>query len=37
MCLDKADHLMIKPGAPQRAADLIRTWVEAYLPATVAA
>ena len=30
--LDKADHLLIKPGAPQRAADLIRTWAEPYLP-----
>lgn len=30
--LDKADHLLIKPGAPQRAADLLRTWAEPYLP-----
>ncbi len=33
MSLDKADHLLVKKGAPQRAADLIRTWAEPYLPA----
>lgn len=29
--LDKADHLMMKPGFPQRAADLIAQWVAPYL------
>lgn len=31
MTLDKADHLLTKEGAAQRAAQIIRTWVEPYL------
>lgn len=30
--LDRADHLLTRSGAAQRAADVIRTWVEPYLP-----
>ena len=31
IALDKADHLCTRPGVAQRAANLIRTWVEPYL------
>ncbi|AGG66770.1 hypothetical protein H924_06630 [Corynebacterium callunae DSM 20147] len=31
VALDKADHLLTKDGTAQRAAQIIRTWVEPYL------
>lgn len=31
VALDKADHLMTKPGSAQRAARIIRAWADAYL------
>lgn len=36
ICLDDADHLLLTPGSPQRAADLIATWAEPYLPGDAA-
>lgn len=35
LSLDKADHLLTRKGSAQRAADLIYTWADGYLPKPV--